>query len=222
MGALPHRQRANLPRERLNDVPAAVSAIVMKLLAKTAEERYQTATGVEADLRRCLDAVRTSSSSSGAPRTSGNSSLPDAIPEFSLGEYDVPDRLLIPEKLYGRAREIDTLLGSFDRVLATGRPELVLVSGYSGIGKSSVVNELHASCNGQFRLGRSDHRCRCALAVVRIDSAARSDAGEQLVVRGARDHCAQRLADTGHTGRPNRADGLCRRNVWTSPCQCVT
>ena len=78
------------------------------------------------------------------------------------------------------------------------------------------------SCNGQFRLGRGDHRCRSALAVVRIESTARSDAGEQLVVRIARDHCAQRLADTGHTGRPNRADGLCRRNVWTSPCQCVT
>ena len=68
----------------------------------------------------------------------------------------------------------------------------------------------------QFRLGRGDHRCQCALAVVRIDSAARSDAGEQLVVRGARDHCAQRLADPAHIGRPNRADGLCRRNVWTS------
>jgi drug/metabolite transporter (DMT)-like permease len=50
----------------------------------------------------------------------------------------------------------------------------------------------------------------------------RGATGKQLVVRGARDHCAQRLADTGHAGRPNRADGLCRRNVWTSPCQCVT
>jgi len=85
-----------------------------------------------------------------------------------------------------------------------------------------AYDPVDASCNGQFRLGRGDHRCRCALAVVRIDSAARSDAGEQLVVRGARDHCAQRLADTGHPARPNRADGLCRRHVWTSPCQCVT
>src|SRR6202030_1763587 len=56
---------------------------------------------------------------------------------------DTPDRLRIPEKLYGRAREVDTLLGGFDRVIKSGAPELVLVSGYSGIGKSSVVNELH-------------------------------------------------------------------------------
>jgi len=65
------------------------------------------------------------------------------IDEFPLSEHDTPDRLLIPEKLYGRAHEIDTLLASFDRVVASGTPELVLVSGYSGIGKSSVVNELH-------------------------------------------------------------------------------
>src|SRR5262249_57525757 len=65
------------------------------------------------------------------------------IDEFPLGEQDTPDRLLIPEKLYGRAREIERLLAWFDRIVAGGRPELFLVSGYSGIGKSSVVNELH-------------------------------------------------------------------------------
>src|SRR4029077_19849996 len=106
---------------------STVSAIIMKLLAKTAEERYQTAAGVQSDLRRCLAEWETQS----------------RIGEFPLGEHDTPDRLLIPEKLYGRAREIDTLLASFDRVVASGTPELVLVSGYSGIGKSSVVNELH-------------------------------------------------------------------------------
>jgi serine/threonine protein kinase len=117
------------PGERVKDVPGCVSAIVMKLLAKTAEERYQTAAGAESDLRRCLaqwDAQR-------------------CISEFSIGEHDTPDRLLIPEKLYGRAREIDALLASFNRVVAIGAPELALVSGYSGIGKSSVVNELHIS-----------------------------------------------------------------------------
>jgi serine/threonine protein kinase len=111
------------PGEREPNVPASVSAIVMKLLAKTAEERYQTAAGAESDLRRCLTAWETQR----------------RIDEFTLGEHDTPDRLLIPEKLYGRAPEIDTLLGSFDRVVASGRPELLLVSGYSGIGKSSVV-----------------------------------------------------------------------------------
>ena len=81
------------------------------------------------------------------------------IDEFALGEHDTPDRLLIPEKLYGRAIEIDTLLASFDRVVASGRPELVLVSGYSGIGKSSVVNELHKVLvppRGLFASGKFD------------------------------------------------------------------
>src|SRR4029453_17020172 len=65
------------------------------------------------------------------------------IGDFPLGEHDTPDRLVIPERLYGRAREVETLLAAFDRVVQGGGPELVLVSGYSGIGKSSVVNELH-------------------------------------------------------------------------------
>ena len=76
-----------------------------------------------------------------------------------MGENDTPDRLLIPEKLYGRAREIDALLASFDRVVATGTPELVLVSGYSGIGKSSVINELHKVLvprRGLFASGKFD------------------------------------------------------------------
>jgi serine/threonine protein kinase len=115
------------PGERLGNVPASVSQIIMKLLAKTAEERYQTAAGLESDLRRCLAAWE-------AQRR---------INDFPLGEDDTPDRLLIAEKLYGRARELDALLASFDRVVTSGAPELVLVSGYSGIGKSAVVNELH-------------------------------------------------------------------------------
>jgi serine/threonine protein kinase len=131
------------PGERLKNVPASVSAIIMKLLAKTAEERYQTAAGAESDLRRCLAEWETQS----------------RIDEFPLGEHDTPSRLLIPEKLYGRANEIDTLLASFDRVVASGTPELVLVSGYSGIGKSSVVNELHkvlVPSRGLFASGKFD------------------------------------------------------------------
>ena len=78
---------------------------------------------------------------------------------FPLGERDVPDRLLIPEKLYGRAHEIETLLASFDRVVNSGTVELLLVSGYSGIGKSSVVNELHKVLvppRGLFASGKFD------------------------------------------------------------------
>src|SRR6201999_3049713 len=84
---------------------------------------------------------------------------PYRIEGFPLGEHDISDRILIPEKLYGRANEIDTLLASFDRVVASGRPELVLVSGYSGIGKSSVVNELHKVLvppRGLFASGKFD------------------------------------------------------------------
>jgi PAS domain S-box-containing protein len=115
------------PAGRLKEVPGAVSAIIMKLLAKTAQERYQTAAGVERDLRRCLAQWKARS----------------RIDDFPLGQQDVSDRLLIPERLYGREREIEALLAAFDRVVKSGAPELVLVSGYSGIGKSSVVNELH-------------------------------------------------------------------------------
>jgi PAS domain S-box-containing protein len=76
-----------------------------------------------------------------------------------LGASDTPDRLMIPEKLYGRDREIDTLLTAFDRIVSGGRPELVLVSGYSGIGKSAVVNELHKPLvppRGLFASGKFD------------------------------------------------------------------
>ena len=131
------------PSERLEKIPAPVSHIIMKLLAKTAEERYQTAAGVESDLRRCL----------------AEWELQGRIDPFALGEHDTPDRLLIPEKLYGRAREVDTLLASFDRIVKSGAPELVLVSGYSGIGKSSVVNELHKMLvppRGLFASGKFD------------------------------------------------------------------
>jgi PAS domain S-box-containing protein len=131
------------PAERLANVPATVSAIIMKLLAKTAEERYQTAAGVERDLRRCL----------------ADWDARGRVDAFPLGAHDVPDRLLIPEKLYGRKRETEALLAAFDRVVASGTPELVLVSGYSGIGKSSVVNELHkmlVSPRGLFASGKFD------------------------------------------------------------------
>ena len=131
------------PGERLESVPAPVSAIIMKLLAKTPEDRYQTAGGVERDLRHCLAEWEASR----------------RIDDFRLGQQDTPDRLQIPEKLYGRDREIATLLSCFDRVIKTGVPELVLVSGYSGVGKSSVVNELHKVLvppRGLFASGKFD------------------------------------------------------------------
>jgi predicted ATPase/signal transduction histidine kinase len=135
------------PRELVPDLPGPVADIIMKLLAKTAEERYQTAVGLERDLQRCLKKWGTHG----------------RVDEFPLGEHDKPDRLLIPEKLYGRAREVAALTSSFRRVVATGMPELVLISGYSGIGKSSVVSELHkvlVPFQGLFATGKFDQYMR--------------------------------------------------------------
>jgi predicted ATPase len=115
----------------------------MKLLAKRAEDRYQTAAGLESDLRGCLIEWEARG----------------RIDDFPLGEHDTPDRLVIPEKLYGRRCEVETLLASFDRVVNGGAPELVLVYGYSGIGKSSVVNELQPVLvppRGLFASGKFD------------------------------------------------------------------
>ena len=131
------------PNEQFAGVPGPLSAMVMKLLAKTAEERYQTAAGVEADLRRSLAEWQSHG----------------RIAPFQPGSSDISNRLLIPQKLYGREREVDELLAAFDRVVANGTLELVLVSGYSGIGKSSVVSELHkalVSPRGLFASGKFD------------------------------------------------------------------
>jgi predicted ATPase/signal transduction histidine kinase len=138
-----HIARQPVPPGDRAAVPDVLSALIMKLLAKNAEERYQTASGLEADLRRCLAGWQSHG----------------CIDPFALGAHDASDRLLIPEKLYGRERQIDALLAAFDRVVAQGTPELVLVSGYSGVGKSSVVNELHKALvppRGLFASGKFD------------------------------------------------------------------
>ncbi|MDB5775603.1 MAG: hypothetical protein JWP38_1736 [Herbaspirillum sp.] len=108
------------------EVPQAVSDIVMRLMAKLPEERYRSAQGLQADLDSCLaqwQACR-------------------CIEAFPLGTADVSGRFQIPHKLYGREPEGATLLAAFDRMTGSGQPALVTVSGYSGIGKSSLVHEL--------------------------------------------------------------------------------
>ncbi len=138
-----HIARQPTPPSDRAAVTEPLSSLTMKLLAKNAEERYQTASGLETDLRRCLAEWQSHG----------------RIDPFPLGAHDASDRLLIPEKLYGREREIDTLLAAFERVVTQGTPELVLVSGYSGVGKSSVVNELHKVLvppRGLFASGKFD------------------------------------------------------------------
>jgi PAS domain S-box-containing protein len=131
------------PDEHVRAIPKMISSIVMKLLAKTAEDRYQTAAGLEADLQRCLNEWKAFG----------------RISEFPLGTRDLSHRLLIPERLYGRTREIESLLTAFGRVVSRGTTEVVLVSGYSGVGKSSIVSELHkalVSTRGLFAAGKFD------------------------------------------------------------------
>jgi len=131
------------PAIRSKGVPGPISAIILKLLAKTAEDRYQTAIGVEADLRRCLSEWETTR----------------RIDAFTLGTHDTSNKLVMPEKLYGRDQQREILLAAFDQVVSTGTPALVLVSGYSGIGKSSVVHELDKAIvlpRGIFLSGKFD------------------------------------------------------------------
>jgi PAS domain S-box-containing protein len=135
------------PAERAPGVPPAVSAVVMKLLAKTPEDRYQTAAGVNDDLRRCLTLHRRGV----------------RIEQFPLAVHDVPDVLRIPETLYGRERSIQELAAAFERVASEGSTELALVSGQPGIGKSSVVNELQRTpslSKGIFAAGKCDQSSR--------------------------------------------------------------
>ena len=125
------------------DVPPPVSDIVMKLLAKLPEDRYQSMRGVQADLERCLAQWRSSG----------------RIAPFPLGAEDVSDRFQVPHKLYGRQQEIAALLAAFDRMATIGQAALVTVSGYSGIGKSALVSELHqpiVAKRGYFIAGKFD------------------------------------------------------------------
>ena len=138
-----HIAKEPVPPHKLNDkIPEAVSSIVMKLLAKTAEERYQSATGLKYDLEICLS----------------NLQMQGTIEKFTLGQRDRGSQLLIPQKLYGRESEVQVLMDAFDRV-SNGATEMMLVSGYSGIGKTAIINEVHkpiVKARGYFISGKFD------------------------------------------------------------------
>ncbi len=135
------------PSELDARIPAAVSAIILRLLAKTAEERYLSAFGAKRDLERCREQLDSTG----------------RVEPFALGVADVPIRFQLPQKLYGRARECAQLLAAFERVVEGGR-SLLMVSGYSGVGKSSLIREVQKPivarrgyfCSGKFDQFRSD------------------------------------------------------------------
>ncbi|XYI04032.1 ATP-binding protein [Sorangium sp. So ce1128] len=113
------------PSELNPNVPPALSAITMKLLGKNAEDRYQSTEGLKDDLEECRRRWEERG----------------AIEDFTPGQHDRTDVFQIHQKLYGRKGDIRRLIESFDDALR-GRRAIVLVSGYSGIGKSSLVQEI--------------------------------------------------------------------------------
>ncbi|NEP85308.1 MAG: AAA family ATPase [Okeania sp. SIO3B3] len=140
-----HITRQPLPPHELNSQhPLIVSKIISKLMAKNAEERYQSAFGLRQDLERCLNQIDSISTL-----------------DFELGTQEQPNRFHVPEKLYGREQDVQNLLALFDEVAVVnnGRSQMLLISGYSGVGKSALVQELYkpiTSRRGYFIAGKYD------------------------------------------------------------------
>ncbi len=138
-----HIAKQHTPLHELrSDIPPVLSAIIDKLLMKTAEDRYQSALGLQKDLQKVRRAL-------------GYNQI---VPDFPLGLDDISDRLQIPQKLYGREKEVERLQQGFFQA-AGGKPRMLAVAGYSGIGKSALVHEVHkpiAAYNGFFCAGKFD------------------------------------------------------------------
>lgn len=156
-----HIAKQPLPPSEVNpEIPQAVSDIVMKLLAKNAQERYQSAWGIKADLEQCLAQLQRCGT----------------ISEFPLASKDISDKFQIPQKLYGREVEVETLLSAFEQITTSGAGEakdtggeektisqskiqMMLIAGYSGIGKSALVQEIYKPITqkrGYFISGKFD------------------------------------------------------------------
>lgn len=138
-----HMAQRPVAVEQLNPaIPTMVGALVAKLMAKNAEDRYQSALGLKSDLEQCWMQWRDRGE----------------IADFALGQRDISDRFTIPEQLYGREPEVGALLAAFDRA-SQGTSELLLVAGFSGIGKTAVINEVHKPIvrqRGYFIKGKFD------------------------------------------------------------------
>jgi PAS domain S-box-containing protein len=130
------------PSEVSSGIPEVLSAIILKLLSKNAEDRYQSAAGVQADLEQCLQRLKPE----------------DSIDDFPLGETDYSRRLRFPQKLYGRDRELKELENAFESV-CRDTSSIVFVGGYSGIGKTALVEEIQrpvSEKSGYFIEGKFD------------------------------------------------------------------
>jgi predicted ATPase/signal transduction histidine kinase len=138
-----HLAKPPIPVHKINpSIPLAVSKIVIKMMAKNAENRYQSALGIKHDLEMCLAQLEQTGQ----------------IQDFEIGQQDISDRFLIPEKLYGREAEVTQLLNAFEKV-SQGACEMMLVAGFSGIGKTAVINEVHKPIvrkRGYFIKGKYD------------------------------------------------------------------
>ena len=159
-----HIAKQPVPPHELNTaIPKSVSDIVLKLMAKNVEDRYGSAWGIKADLERCAEQL----------------AEVGRIESMQLGLQDVSEQFCIPQKLYGRAAEIEALLVAFDRVAGSeGVHEMILVSGYAGIGKSALVQELYKPITqkrGYFISGKFDQLQR------NIPYSAIADALQKLV-----------------------------------------
>lgn len=137
-----HMARTLIKFGNTAEIPQVIADIVMKLMAKNAEDRYQNALGLKHDLDICFEQLKHIGK----------------VEYFEIGKRDICDRFLIPEKLYGREAEVTSLLQAFERV-ANGTSEMMLVAGFSGIGKTAVVNEVHKPITrqqGYFIKGKFD------------------------------------------------------------------
>lgn len=145
--ALVHSHMAKAPtppheRCEAGAIPPAVSAIVLKLMAKNAEDRYQSADALKTDLEHCLHQFTQHG---------------EVVP-FPLGRHEIRDQFHIPQKLYGREADIKTLLQGFERA-SQGNSELLLITGHAGVGKSALVFEVHkpmTAKQGHFITGKFD------------------------------------------------------------------
>lgn len=162
-----HIAKTPLPPSQMDArIPAAVDAIVLKLLSKHAEDRYYGATGLQRDLNRCIAALQRGHTKA-----------------FALGTDDVPDEFRVTHRLYGRQEEVAKLVEGFDRARSSGSCMVTLIGGYSGIGKSALVGELFQPIvrqKGRFASGKFDQYKR--------------DIPYATVVQAFRDLCRELLA----------------------------